>query len=69
MGKQNVGPLDRVTRIFLGVLLIIIRYFFHIRGIIGDSLVILGAVWIWEGLLGYCLLYGILNWSTKRHGV
>lgn len=67
MGKQNTGPLDRTTRIFLGALLIIIRYVFQIRGVVGDLLVLWGAVWIWEGLLGYCLLYGVFNWSTKRH--
>lgn len=66
MGKQNVGPLDRATRIFLGVLLIVIRYVLIIPGIVGDIMVLWGAVWIWEGLLGYCLLYGILHWSTKR---
>lgn len=66
MGKQNVGPLDRATRIILGILLIALRYVARIQGISGDGLVLWGAVWIWEGLLGYCLLYGILNWSTKR---
>lgn len=66
MKQQNVGPLDRATRIILGALLILIRYVLKIPGVIGDLVVIWGAVWIWEGLLGYCLLYGILNWSTKR---
>lgn len=65
-GKQNIGPLDRTTRSFLGVLLIAIRYFFEIPGIIGDLLVLWGAGWIWEGMLGYCLMYGLFNWSTKR---
>lgn len=66
MKKQNVGPLDRATRIFLGSLLIAVRYVLKIPGLIGDLVVIWGAVWIWEGLLRYCLLYGIFNWSTKR---
>ncbi|MGE5604794.1 MAG: DUF2892 domain-containing protein [Bacteroidota bacterium] len=66
MEKQNVGPLDRATRIILGTLLIAIRYVARIQGIIGDSLVLWGAIWIWEGLLGYCLLYGIFNQSTKK---
>ncbi len=66
MEAQNVGPLDRATRIILGTLLIITRYVAKISGFIGDGMVLLGAVWIWEGLLGYCLLYGVFNWSTKR---
>ncbi len=67
MNKQNVGPLDRVTRIFLGSLLVAVRYVLKIPGLMGDLVVIWGAVWIWEGLLGYCLLYGIFRWSTKRN--
>lgn len=64
--KQNVGPLDRVTRVFIGSLLILLCYVLKIPGLIGDLTVLLGAFWIWEGLLGYCLLYGVFNWSTKR---
>ncbi len=63
---QNIGPLDRVSRGVLGFILIGARYFFRIDGVIGDLLVLLGAFSIWEGLLGYCLLYGVLDWSTKR---
>ncbi|HOP74384.1 MAG TPA: DUF2892 domain-containing protein [Bacillota bacterium] len=63
---QNIGPLDRATRIILGMLLLAIRYFFRIEGLVGDGLVFLGGVWIWEGLLGYCLMYGLMGWSTRR---
>jgi hypothetical protein len=65
MQAQNVGPLDRSTRVILGLVLIAGRYFFTINGFPGDIIVLLGAIWIWEGLLGYCLLYGIFRWSTK----
>lgn len=63
---QNVGPLDRATRIILGIILIAVRYLANLKGIAGDVLVFIGALWIWEGLLGYCLGYGLLGWSTKR---
>ncbi|WP_132013792.1 YgaP family membrane protein [Hydrogenispora ethanolica] len=63
---QNVGPLDRISRSLLGLVLIGARYFFRIGGVPGDLLVLVGAVSIWEGLLGYCLLYGIFKASTKR---
>ncbi|HBE77025.1 MAG TPA: DUF2892 domain-containing protein [Firmicutes bacterium] len=62
---MNIGPLDRITRIILGLLLIGGRYFFKFPGLVGDGVVLLGALWVWEGLLGYCLLYGLLGWSTK----
>jgi len=64
--KQNVGPLDRATRMILGAVIIAGRYFYRIPGIPGDIVVLLGAIWLWEGLLGYCLLYGLFRWSTKH---
>ena len=63
---QNVGLLDRITRVILGLILIGARYFFKISGLLGDGMVLLGALWVWEGILGYCLLYGIFRWSTKH---
>jgi hypothetical protein len=63
---QNVGPLDRATRIVLGAVIIAGRYFFRVSGIAADIAVLIGAILIWEGLLGYCLLYGLFGWSTKH---
>lgn len=65
MRKQNVGPLDRATRIIVGLFLIGMRYFFKVSGVLGDGVVLLGALWVWEGILGYCMLYGIFRWSTR----
>lgn len=66
MARQNVGPLDRMTRISLGALTIGYRYIGQFTGVGWDLAVLAGAVWIWEGLLGFCLLYGLLGWSTKK---
>jgi Inner membrane protein YgaP-like, transmembrane domain len=66
MMRQNVGLLDRITRIVLGLILIGARYFFKVSGLPGDGMVLVGALWVWEGMLGYCLLYGIFRWSTKQ---
>ncbi len=63
---QNIGPLDRATRIVIGLVMIATRYFFQISNVWGDLLVLFGAMGIWEGMLGYCLGYGLLGWSTRR---
>lgn len=63
---MNVGPLDRIVRILVGVLIIAYRYIGQFRGAIWDLLVFLGALWIWEGVLGYCFLYGVLGWSSRN---
>lgn len=64
MPRQNVGPLDRTVRTVIGVLIIAYRYIGQFKGVVWDFAVLFGAVWIWEGILGYCLLYGLLGWST-----
>lgn len=66
MVKQNVGPLDRVSRAVLGSVLIGGCYFFQIPGIWGGLGMLLGAVWILEAMLGYCLFYDVFSYSTKR---
>lgn len=64
--QQNAGPLDRITRTILGVLLVAVKYFFHYGGWTGTILLGAGLILIAEGVLGYCLLYDLLGWSTKR---
>lgn len=63
---QNVAGWDRALRIVLGGGLIALRYLGGFAGIVWDLLVIYAASTIWEGLLGYCLLYGVLRVGTLR---
>lgn len=62
MFKQNVGGIDRVLRIVLGVALLA-GYFLN-----GDStyswLYLLGVIPLATGLLGTCALYSILGINT-----
>jgi hypothetical protein len=67
--RQNVGPLDRVTRLIVGAILVAARYFFQVGGMVGGVLVWLGILTFIEGMLGYCFGYGLLGWSTKRKHV
>ena len=64
--EQNIGPLDRISRIVIGLVMIGSRYAFKLNNVWGDWLVIFGAIGIWEALLGYCLGYGFLGWSTRH---
>lgn len=63
---RNMGNLDRLIRIILAILVIIL----YISGqITGTALIILGlvaAIFIATSFLGYCPLYHILGISTKK---
>ncbi len=66
MMEQNVGPLDRITRLILGSLAFFVGYFFQIGGWLGWVLIIGGLVLIVTGVSGYCLTYKLFGWSTRH---
>lgn len=59
--KNNVGGLDRVLRIVVGVLLIILT----LTGTIG-AWGWVGVIPLASGALGFCLLYSLLGINTCK---
>ncbi len=57
--KSNVGGIDRVLRIVLGLLLIVLAA----TGVVG-AWGYLGLLPLATGLLGWCGLYGLLGINT-----
>lgn len=58
--KCNVGPIDRIIRIVIGLVVAIVGVIFSSYwGIVG--IVILAT-----GLFGYCLPYNLLNINTNK---
>jgi len=64
--EQNLGALDRITRLILGSLAFLVGYFFQIGGWLGWLLIISGVILIITGVSGYCLTYKVFGWSTKQ---
>ncbi|MCW8931648.1 MAG: DUF2892 domain-containing protein [Gammaproteobacteria bacterium] len=58
--KNNVGKIDRIIRIVIGIILIG-NVFYALHHPIGW----IGVILIVTGLLGKCPLYSILNINTK----
>lgn len=59
--KTNVGATDKLIRIVLGIVLIIL-------GVINTAwlLVIIGLIPLITGLIGYCPLYTVLGINTCK---
>ena len=58
--KHNVGPLDRLLRIIIGLIIAIL-------GVVFESWWgLVGIVLIATGLLKYCLIYDLFKMSTVR---
>ena len=58
--KNNVGKVDRIIRIVLGVLLVA-NVFYALQHPIGW----IGVILLITGIVGICPLYSLLNINTK----
>ena len=59
----NEGPLDRLIRVLLGIVLIGVG-FGAISGGGGIALGVIGVILLFTGVSGRCLIYKILNFNT-----
>ena len=64
--KKNMGTIDRVIRILLAVVVIILYLTGSITGVAAIILGILALAFIITGLIGFCPLYVLLKISTIK---
>jgi hypothetical protein len=63
--RQNVGMMDRMLRICIGIVLIVLAVLF-VKGTVGTILMILSIPLLVSGIIGFCPSYVLLGISTKR---
>jgi hypothetical protein len=64
--KLNMGVIDRVIRVLIAAG---IGYFYFtgkIEGPIGLGLLVLAVIFVLTSLVGFCPLYRIVNFSTRK---
>ena len=64
--KTNESGLDRTLRIILGIVLLGLYLLGYVGGTLGIVLVILGAIALITGIVGFCPLYKLFKFSTKK---
>ena len=66
--EKNVGSLDRLVRIVLGLLFLGLAYFtkadLSVRGVFA----IIGLVGVVTGIMSHCSVYSIFGWNTLEKG-
>ena len=65
MVKQNEGTFDRVTRVVVGSLALVLG-FFWLTGVLQIVAYVVGVVALATGIIGYCGLYSLLGVSTCK---
>jgi len=64
--KSNEGTSDRIIRLILGVVLIIIGWPVLENNALGIILDVIGAILLITGITGFCGIYGVLGISTIK---
>lgn len=64
--KGNESGTDRVIRIIVGIILIILGWMALGNNALGIVLDIIGIILIITGITGFCLIYALLGMSTKK---
>ncbi len=64
--KTNESTLDRVLRVILGLVLLALFLTGVVGGTLGIVLVVLGAIALITGIVGFCPLYSVFKFNTKK---
>lgn len=64
--KSNMSGLDRVLRVFFGIVLFVLYFTGVISGTLGIVLLAVGVLLLLTGLLGFCPLYALLKIRTNK---
>jgi len=64
--KQNESGLDRLIRVVLGIVLLALSFGNVVTGGFGVVLIVLGAISLLTGVVGFCPLYSLLKINTKK---
>jgi hypothetical protein len=64
--KTNESILDRIIRVILGAVLLALYFTGTVTGGLGVVFIILGAIALITGVVGFCPLYALLKVSTNK---
>jgi hypothetical protein len=62
--KPNMGGLDRIVRIVVAALAVVLYFTGTLTGTVGIVAMALAAVFLLTGLISFCPLYSIFGLST-----
>lgn len=64
--KANIGTIDKIARILIGLLLIALFIFKVLSGTAGLILVIVAAVLLLTAFINFCPIWHVLGISTRK---
>lgn len=62
--KTNVGTVDRMIRLVLGIVMVVLYFSETLTGTLGYVLMAVGVVFVVTSMIGFCPLYAIVGFNT-----
>jgi hypothetical protein len=64
--KKNMGTVDKVIRVLVAVIILVLYFTHVVSGTLAVILLILTGVFVVTSLLGFCPLYLLFGLSTRK---
>lgn len=64
--KKNVGAVDKIIRILIAVVMVVLFFTHVITGTLGIILLVLSGVLVLTSIISFCPLYWPFGLSTKK---
>jgi len=64
--KVNESKVDRIIRVVVGLLFLVLFLTNTVAGTLGTILLVLGALLVVTGLIGFCPIYAILKIKSSK---
>jgi hypothetical protein len=64
--KANESGLDRIIRVLLGIVLMALYFTGTVAGGLGIVFIVVGAIALLTGIVGFCPLYALLKIKTTK---
>ena len=64
--KKNMGTADRIIRVIVAAIVVILYFTNVLSGVLGIVLLILSGVFVFTSLISYCPLYAPLGLRTNQ---
>ena len=64
--KRNMSNIDRLIRAIIDILLVYLYIGGLVTGAFGIILVVLGVILLITSVLGFCPIYALLKFSTRK---
>ena len=66
MLRLNMANWDRIGRFIIGIILLVLALTGAVTGVLAIIFDIIGAIFVLTGLVGFCPLYAVLRFGTKK---